>query len=334
VELLVLGGTVWLGHEIASQAVAAGHVVTCLTRGPGVPAGARHVAADRDDDDAMASVRQTRWDAVVDVARQPGHVRRAARDLEPVAGHYVFVSSGSVYASQAVVGADEDDETLPALRADAMASLADYGAAKVACEDAVRSTFGPRRAAILRAGLIGGPGDPTGRTDYWPTRFARPAVHDGSVLVPDMPDLPVSVIDVRDLARWILHCADHAVSGVFNAFGDPTVFPFFIAACRAAADHTGPVVLAGESWLVDQGVQPWSGPRSLPLWLADRDWYGMNARSNARAIGSGLVLRPLEQTLADAMADRLAGSASARGGAGLSDDEERVLLSHLRNDRA
>lgn len=333
-ELLVLGGTMWLGHEIAAQAVTAGHAVTCLTRGPGVPAGARHVAADRDDDEAMASVRETYWDAVVDVAQQPGHVRRAARDLRPVADHYVFVSSVSVYASQAVVGADEDDETLPALHADAMASLADYGAAKVACEQAVRSAFGSRRAAVLRAGLIGGPGDPTGRTDYWPTRFARPAAQDGSVLVPDLPDLPVSVIDVRDLARWVLHCAEQAVAGVYNASGNYTTFPLFIAACRAAADHTGPIVLAEESWLVDQGVQPWSGPRSLPFWLPDRDWYGMNARSNARAIGSGLVLRPLAQTVADAISSRATDSASARGDAGLSDDDERGLLSQLGVDNA
>lgn len=64
-----------------------------------------------------------------------------------------------------------------------------YGEAKVACEERVLDSFGPDRSLVVRSGLIGGPGDVSDRTGYWPLRFLRPATEDGSVLVPDAPDL-------------------------------------------------------------------------------------------------------------------------------------------------
>ena len=133
--------------------------------------------------------------------------------------------------------------------------MEECSAAKVACEHAVLAGVGNSRTAKTRAGLIGGPGDLSGRSGYWPWRFAHPSGNNGAVLVPDVPDvpeLPTAVIDVRDLAVWL-------------------------------ADH---------------GVSEWSGPRSMPLWLADRSWSGRNARSNERALAAGLELPPLSDTLA------------------------------------
>ena len=133
---------------------------------------------------------------MIDVSRQPGHVRRAVRDLEQVVERYVFVSSGNAYASQEEIGQNEDALRLDPLDADVMASMEDYGAAKVACENAVLAGFGSRRTVIARAGLIGGPGDLSGRSGYWPWRFAHPSGNNGAVLVPDVPDVPTAIIDV------------------------------------------------------------------------------------------------------------------------------------------
>jgi 2'-hydroxyisoflavone reductase len=328
-KLLVLGGTAWLGHTIAATAIAAGHEVTSLARGVDLPEGATLVHADRDHDDALSPVAGVRWDAVIDVARQPGHVRRSVRDLESATDQYVLVSSGNAYASQEAIGQNEDAPRLEPLDGDVMASMEDYGAAKVACEDAVLGGFGVSRAIIARAGLIGGPGDVSGQTGYWPRRFAGASGDGAAVLVPDAPELPTAVIDVRDLATWLVQGAEGGFSGVFNALGTPVPFLEHLDAIRMTAGHEGPVVRAPEAWLSERGVHEWSGPRSMPLWLADRSWYGMNARSNERALAAGLTLRPISETIADTLRWELGRDEVGPHGAGLADAEERDLLAEL-----
>ena len=167
-RLLVLGGTAWLGRAIAEDAAARGHEVTCLARGAsgGAPLNVRFLRADRNSSHAYDDASHEQWDAVVDVARQPGQVRGAVAALEPVVGRYVFVSSANVYASQRELDQDESAALLPPLASDVMESMDRYGEAKVACEQAITAQFGPDRTLIARAGLIGGPGDPFGRSGY------------------------------------------------------------------------------------------------------------------------------------------------------------------------
>ncbi|PZF55595.1 oxidoreductase [Curtobacterium sp. MCSS17_008] len=339
-RILVLGGTAWLGRTVVEHALDAGHDVTCLARGADVPAGARSVVADRDDADAHAVVADERWDAVVDVSRTPEHVRRAVRDLELVADRYVLVSTVSVYASHAERGADEDAPVL-----DPSDDPAEYGAAKVACERAVLDAFGPERAVLARAGLIGGPGDHTGRSGHWPWRFARAAETGGTVLVPAAEDgspstHPTSLVDVRDLAAWLVAQATargvDAATGAVDVTGDAVPLGEHLATARAVAvrgtssvhpgDATAPV---SDAWLAAHDVAPWSGPRSLPLWLPDADWQGMSDRSNARARATGLTLRPLAETLADTLRWESAQPEHPHG-AGLTDAEHDALVSAAR----
>ncbi len=330
-RMLVLGGTAWLGREIAMVASSRGHEVTCLARGRAGAAaeGVAFVRADRDSPDAYDAVTGTEWDTVFDVARQPGQVRGAVAALAAQARSFVYVSSGSVYADDATPGQDESAPVLPALERDVMDGPEDYGRAKVACEQHVLAGFGLDRALIARAGLIGGPGDHTGRSGYWPLRFARPATSDGSVLIPRSPDLLVEVIDVRDLADWLVSCGESAVCGVFNAVGEPVRFPDHLQRARQVAGHTGRVVEADPAWLSAKGVEPWMGERSLPLWLPLPEYAGHGSRDGGAAVRAGLRLRPLAQTLADVLAWELARPATAPRAAGLSDDDERALLAEL-----
>lgn len=327
-RLLLLGGTAWLGGYIATAALDRGHRVTCLARGSSgaVPAGAHFVRADRDSSAAYREVAAAEWDAVIDVSRQPGQARRAAQALANGAGSFVYVSSGSVYADTGTPGADESAALLPQLDDDVMESMETYGPAKVACERHVLDAFGADRSLIARIGLIGGPGDISDRTGYWPLRFRRPAMSDGRVLVPDVPDLPTQVIDVRDVAGWLVEAAEGGVSGVFNVVGETISLPEHLATARTVAGHTGPVVAVETDWLQAHQVNPWMGERSLPLWLPLPEYAGFSSRDGTAARAAGLVHRPLAETLADTLAWELARDPDIPRRAGLSPEDERELL--------
>ncbi|MDN3309403.1 NAD-dependent epimerase/dehydratase family protein [Microbacterium oryzae] len=318
-RILLLGGTGWLGREFARAALARGHDVTCACRGDALPIGVRHVVVDRDDDAGLRIVSGEHWDAVVDVGREPVHVRRAVRDLD--AARYLLVSTVSVYT-----GAD-DEGTVPALAGERMGGVEDYGPAKVACEAAVLAGFGAARSLIVRPGLIGGPGDGSGRTSYWPWRFAHPAA-DGVVLVPDASEQPTSIIDVRDLAAWLVHALEGELAGVYDAVGPVVPLGEHLESARAVAGGAAGLLPAPTAWLQEQGVREWMGPRSLPLWIADRSAWPMLARSATRAVERGLVLRPPVETLRDVLAWREGGGEA--GAAGLSDADERALIARLR----
>lgn len=318
----MLGGTAWLGRTVAGEALARGHDVTCLARGTAEPPpGAAFVSADRDLDDGLAAVAREEWDAVVDVARHPGHVRRAVRDLRTP--HRVLVSTGNVYTDFSTLEQGEDAPTREPLQDDVMESMEVYGEAKVACEDAVRSASSS--ATVVRSGLIGGPGDWSGRTGYWPWRFAHPVGE--HVVVPDDPDFPCALVDVRDLATWLVTATERRLDGTFNATGPTTTLGEVLATAAAVSGSSArPRPVAAER-LRELGVQGWMGPTSLPLWIDDPEWRGFATMDTTRARAEGLVLRPLEETLRDVLAYE-EGREVPRG-AGLTDEEERAVLAAL-----
>ena len=260
---LILGGTAWLGREIAQQLVARGDEVTCLARGEAgeFADGVRSIRSDRRMPGAYTAALGGQWDEIIELSYEPARVAGALAALADSARHWTLVSSVSVYASNSEPGADEDSARVEP------SGPADYAHAKVAAERATRSAVGDR-LLITRPGLIVGPGDPTDRFGYWLSRFALAA--DAPVLVPEVKERAVQVIDVRDLAAWLIDAGSRGLTGVFNAVGSERDFGAVLRAIARVAGSSGELVSASDGWLAARGVAYWSGPRSLPLWRPRR----------------------------------------------------------------
>jgi nucleoside-diphosphate-sugar epimerase len=342
-RILILGGTAFLSAEVAKQAVALGHDVTCFARGTyaSPPDGVTWVRGDRSLGSASYEDVNSSWDEVVDVSRDPVQARDALEALGSRAGHWTFVSSCSVYADHSVPGADENASLLEPLPEGQSGTPETYGESKSAIEHMTLTLVG-HKAHIVRAGLIGGPGDRSDRYGYWPARFAA---NTEPVLVPDIPDDATQIIDVRDVAAWIIQGAEMGLTGTYNALGDVVPFSEYIAESRrvAAGPGTQPgaearlplgqTVQADEDWLVEQGVDYWAGPDSLPLWLpADHD--GFQSRSNQAAKALGMTLRPWQETLRDALDYERSLGLERERKAGLSRETERRLVRLLREQQA
>lgn len=302
-KILILGGTQWLGRTIAEQALGDGHDVACLARGVSgdFPDGATALAADRDTDGAYEPAAAGHWDLVVELTGKPAHAKAAVEALSPHAGHWVYVSSCSAYALHSRPGAAEAAKLLAALDSAADYSDEQYGAAKAGCEWLTVASRG-NAALLVRPGLIGGPGDPSGRTTYWPLRFAEGRE---PVLVPDDDGEAryVQIVDVRDLAGFILRAGLDGRNGPVNVVGAEMPLGDVIASAQSASGYTGPVAPYPLHRMADDAVAPWAGPRSLPLVLPPgSDFSGFARRSDKRALRWGLVRRSLAETFADIIA--------------------------------
>ncbi len=289
-RLLVLGGTKFLGRAAVEEALARGHEVTLFNRGETSPElfpEAEKLRGDRDGD--LAALEGREWDAVIDPSGfVPRVVRASAELLRGSVRHYLFVSSASVYAEPYRAGFDESAPTLdPEVESEDVPSR--YGELKMACENVVAEVF-PDAHTNVRAGLIVGPHDPTGRFTYWPLRIAA----GGNALAPAPQERLVQFIDARDLGAWLVHACENQVAGTFNASGEPIAFADFLASCPGDARP----VWIDEAFLLEREVGPWM---ELPLWLP-RETDALLRMSVAKAVAAGLSFRPVEETARDTLA--------------------------------
>jgi len=309
VDVLVFGGTAFVGRTIVEDLLERGHVPTLFTRGrtgaelfPGV----ERLVGDRDTGDYDA-LDDRQWDAVVDVsAYVPRHIGQAVAALRDGSGRYLFISTGIVYDRTAVTGEiNEATPRLPPYRLSEEIDDDTYGPLKVACEDDLVAHFGDR-ATIVRPGWVVGPYDPSDRLTYWVRRAGR----GGRIAVPPRLDRPVQLVDVRDLARLVVLLLEQDRPGAYNAVGPSSAITLgeLIAVCGAAEMVSVP----------DRDT-------TFPLVLPDASWDVLLRMSAAAAHAVGMPQTPLEQTVARTRAwDRERGEPPLK--TGLTEEQEGVLL--------
>ncbi len=301
-DLLILGGTGFIGPHLVRHAVSRGHRVTIFTRGKRsavLPAGVVHLIGDRNGQlDALVGKR---WDAVVDdSATNPDWVRQSTQLLADSVGRYLFTSSTGVYYPylSKTPGADEStpvrlENTDPEDGSEA------YGVAKAQCERQVQQIFNNNnndRGLVVRPTYIIGPGDTTDRFPYWPVRFQR----GGEVLIPGHRDDPVQFIDVRDLAEFMLKLLEDERSGIYNVVGprSPMLVPEFAETMRQAINPEAKLTFVDDYAFLEAheigGSVPW-------VMLKGNDLGHLSAR-NDKAIAAGLGFRPLADSARDTLA--------------------------------
>jgi 2'-hydroxyisoflavone reductase len=302
-KILILGGTGYLGPATIEVAQARGHQVSMFNRGktrPDLFPGVEKLHGDRDPkkDEGLKALETGSWDAVIDNSGYyPRMVGASAALVAPRAKQYLYISSISAYKEPNPENGTEDA---------ALATLADpavetmgkefqnYGGLKALCEQAAQKAM-PGRTAIIRPGYIVGPDDPSGRFTYWPVRFNK----GGELAVPGAPTDPVQIIDVRDLAAWLVHLVEQGTTGVFNACGPEKRLAWgsLVADFQKAGNPNAKPVWIPASFLAKQeGVE-------FPIWAPyEGDTKGFSTWRNDRAVKAGLKFRPALDTVRDTLA--------------------------------
>ena len=334
-RILILGGTGFTGPHQVRYALSRGHEVTIFNRGrqPQVwPGQVEELIGDRNTGDLKA-LEGHEWDVCIDnPTTLPFWVRDAGAVLKRKVKQYIFISTISVYASNAKP-ADESDPLQVYAGPDPMAVKTStnslYGPLKAASEAEARRQFGDRAATVIRPGLIVGPGDETDRFTYWPVRLAR----GGEVLAPGDGTDPVQFIDARDLAEWTIRMAETRTTGTFNATGPAQALPMrrFLADVAAGVGASPKLTWVSTKFLGTENVSPWS---DLPVWIPGQgETAGFARRDTSRAQKAGLTYRPLTLTAAETLAwfrqqpsERQAGKMRA----GLTAEREAALLAKWR----
>ncbi|MEV6652971.1 NAD-dependent epimerase/dehydratase family protein [Streptomyces sp. NPDC051219] len=292
-NLLMLGGTEFVGRAVTEEALARGWAVTVFHRGNHEPPpGVSVLHGDRAAADGLAALATGHWDAVVDTwSAAPSAVRDAARLLAGRAGRYIYVSSRSVYAYPTGAGLDEN---APLVDGSPDAGEVEYARAKRGGELAAVASFGDR-ALLVRAGLILGPGENIGRLPWWLGRMAR----GGPVLAPGPRELDVQYIDVRDLARWTLDAAERGLGGPYNLVCPPgrTTMGELLDACARVTGSDAELRWTEPEVVLAAGIEPWT---DLPVWLPPGEQHETMHRGDVtKALAAGLRCRPVEETVAD-----------------------------------
>ncbi|MBT5221051.1 MAG: NAD-dependent epimerase/dehydratase family protein [Woeseia sp.] len=323
-DILVLGGTGFIGPHEINYARARGHNVTMFNRGktaPGMFPNVEALIGDRDDQ--LDSLKGRDWDAVIDNSGfYPRHARLSAELLHGHVDQYMFVSSISAYGEDMTVDDNEfsaaygvmddpTDESEPPYGPT-------YGPRKALCEQEVTKVFGDK-AIHIRPGIITGTGDPTERLRHWLKRIKA----GNEILVPGQEDLPVQYIDAADMTGWMVRMLEDSGSGPYNAVGAEAPYRArpLLEGIRDATGSKSKLTWIDWEWIRKEasdipGYAPWYGQGPIPFMQVNND----------RALATGLTFRSIEETAKDMIANLKEGDVPEGRGDGFDLETEEKLL--------
>ncbi|MFI6496635.1 NAD-dependent epimerase/dehydratase family protein [Nonomuraea typhae] len=296
-NVLVIGGSGFLGRTYVQEATARGYQVTTFNRGrsgtdePGVEAvrGDREVRADLE-----RLVEGRTWDLVIDTSGYvPRVVGESARILSGHAPAYVFVSTISALKGYPDEPINEEEYVLWDCAPDAGPEDGDYGTLKAGCERAVEQEF-DGTVLIIQAGLLLGPHENVARLPWWLTRIS----HGGRVLAPGDPGMPMQLVDVRDVVGFSFDQAEKGVADRFVVTGPAgnATYGELLGWCKAATGSDAEFVWVADDFLAEREVGLFV---ELPLWLPaamGSFWTAPTGKAEA----AGLRARPMSETVRDA----------------------------------
>ncbi len=318
-NILVIGGTRFVGRTLVETAIGQGHSLTLFNRGKSNPdlfPDTERITGDRDNDIELLKGRK--WDVAVDTCGYvPRIVKKSAEILKDSVNQYIFISTLNVYADFSKRGIDEnsplgkmEDEKVEDVTGET------YGPLKVLCEKVVREIY-PERSTTLRCGLIVGPYDPTDRFTYWPARVQR----GGEILCPSPPHMQVQFIDARDLADFILWSAEKKKFGEYNTTGPEKELTMqeFLDRCNAQTENKASMTWVSEEFITSNEVG------HIPMWTP-KDWRGIFEVNVTKGIRAGLKFRPIDKTITETLAWHATRPADYEMKVGLKPEKEIDLL--------
>lgn len=230
-QILVMGGTRFVGRPLVRTLVEAGHDVTVFTRGrQPVPQGVKHIQGDRTVESDLAQLAGQERDVIIDSSgRTLADTQRVLAQTGAPRHRLVYVSSAGVYADSEFWPLDEDAPTDPASR----------HVGKAETEAWLQSEGIPFTS--FRPTYIIGPGN-YNPIERW---FFDRLVHHQPIPLPGDGQLITQLGDVRDLAQAMARCIDveTACNRIYNCSGRQgvTLRGLVLAAAMACGKDPGTV---------------------------------------------------------------------------------------------
>lgn len=303
-NILILGGTSFLGPHQIAYALGRGHSITTFTRGKTEPVIYRDLfeqvtplIGDRAND--LTALENGTWDAVID---NSGHnvewAKRSASLLKDRSEIYLFTSSTGVYYPYLKKNVKENAKLLlvepEGIEDEEMKLEYWYGVMKANSEIEARKAFGEERTIVVRPTYMVGPADKSDRFMHWPVRLAK----GGEIMVPGKKNDPVQYIDVRDVAEWMIRLIEEKKAGTYNAVGPEhpqNMYAFVEKAKGAFFDVSSTFIKIDDYEFLKQQKLFHLVPWIMPI---DNN-KGSALINNEKGIKNGLTLRALEQTVKD-----------------------------------